>query len=120
MAKVKRTRGKTKMRRGKLIDRIEAVAVPTPNAKNSVRRAVIHWAERAEDTVRPSVSPQGSDYDFYARVSASELARSQGVHPIRRLGQIRTFRDPHPEEADWFAREVRRWRCESGSRLALR
>jgi hypothetical protein len=58
--------------------------------------------------------------DFYASVSAEEVARSQGVQPIRRLGQIRTFSDPDPAQAEWLAREVRRWRCEDPPRAASR
>lgn len=53
-------------------------------------------------------------YDFWTSVSAGELARVQGVRPIRRLGQVRAFTDPNPAEADWFAREVRRWRRNAG------
>jgi len=58
------------------------------------------------------VGPSAVNYDFFASVSATELARSQGVQPIRRLGQIRPLSDPDPEQAEWLARELRRWRCE--------
>ena len=51
--------------------------------------------------------------DFFASPSAAELVRAQGVSPIVKLGQIRGFRDPDPKEADWLARELRRWRRNS-------
>jgi hypothetical protein len=57
-------------------------------------------------------APQNPAFDFYARVSAAELARLQGVQPIREAGQLRTFAKPDPKEAKWLVREVRRWRGE--------
>jgi hypothetical protein len=118
MVKAKRTGGKKKEMRGKRIDRIEAAAATTPIPKNSFHRAVLHGAvlhgamEEAEDSVGGNAPPQGPNCDFYARVSAAELARTQGVQAIRRLGQLRAFSDPDPAQAEWLVREVRRWRCE--------
>jgi hypothetical protein len=101
--------------------RIEATAAPTSIPKNSIRRDIIHGAKHeAEETVRANRRPQRPNYDFYARVSAAELARSQGVHSIRRLGQIRAFSDPDPKQAEWFVREVRRWRREGLPRTVSR
>ena len=48
--------------------------------------------------------------DFFASPSAAELVRAQGVSRIVKPGQIRGFTDPDPKEADWLARELRRWR----------
>ena len=74
--------------------------------------AVAETKERAEDAVRANVRRQNATHDFFESVSAAELARTQGVRPIRRVDQIRAFSAPDPAEADWFAREVRRWRRE--------
>jgi hypothetical protein len=51
-------------------------------------------------------------FDFFASPSAAELARAQGITRIRKLGQIRSFSQPDPKEAEWFARQVRIWRRE--------
>lgn len=58
--------------------------------------------------------------DFWSSMSAAELVRLQGVQPICKLGQIRTFSEPDEAEAEWFAREVRRWRNEGRPRAVLR
>lgn len=53
---------------------------------------------------------------FYDSSSAADLADRQGVRPIRRLGQLRSFADPDPKEAEWFARQIRKWRTEPKTR----
>jgi hypothetical protein len=55
--------------------------------------------------------------DFFASLSATELVRLQGVGPIGK-GGIRGFRDADPKEAEWLARELRRWRRETRSLAA--
>jgi hypothetical protein len=50
--------------------------------------------------------------DFFASPSAADLVRAQGVHRIGKPGQVRGFSDPDPKEAEWLARELRRWRCD--------
>ena len=72
--------------------------------------AVGDTKERAEDAVRTKLRRRSVGAEFFNNVSASELARTQGVKPVQRIGQIRTFSVPDPAEADWFARMVRRWR----------
>jgi hypothetical protein len=59
-------------------------------------------------------------FDFYASPSAAELAIAQGVEPVRRAGDIRPFSDPDPKEAEWFVRQVRRWRREDRAQAAKR
>jgi hypothetical protein len=59
-------------------------------------------------------------FDFYASPSAAELASAQGVEPVRQAGDIRPFDDPDPKQAEWFVRQVRRWRREDGARAAKR
>ena len=59
-------------------------------------------------------------FDFCASPSAAELAIAQGVEPVRRAGDIRPFSDPDPKEAEWFVRQVRRWRREDRARAAKR
>jgi hypothetical protein len=59
-------------------------------------------------------------FDFYASPSAAELASAQGVEPVRQAGDIRPFSDPDPNEAEWFVRQVRRWRREDRARAAKR
>jgi len=105
MSKGAQTRKRTK--KGMLIPYMEAAAAPTlPKATTSPVR-------QANDSPA-NMRRELSGYDFWTSASADELARSQGVQPIRRLGQVQTFSDPNPVEADWFAREVRRWRHETG------
>jgi hypothetical protein len=77
--------------------------------------AVANSKASAEDAVRTNVSRKCSTHDFFRTISAAELARSQGVRPIRRVGQIRTLSTPDPTEANWLAREVKRWRREGQS-----
>jgi len=67
-----------------------------------------HAQKRTKNKVQNSAA-----FDFYADLSAAELPRSQGVKPIRKAGQIRTFSNADPKEADWLAREIRRWRREA-------
>ena len=74
-----------------------------------------HAQKRTKNRVQNSPA-----FDFYAGLSAAELARSQRVQPILKVGQLRTFSNPDPKEADWLAREVRRWRRERGPRAAKR
>lgn len=90
-----------------LIPYTEAAAGPT------LGKATASKVRQANDSPA-NIRRKLSGYDFWTSASADELARSQGVQPIRRLGQVRTFSDPNPVEADWFAREVRRWRHETG------
>ena len=59
-------------------------------------------------------------FDFFASSSAAELVRRQGVACIHKIGQIRGFSDPDPKEAEWFARELRRWRRQGRSQGAGR
>lgn len=61
-----------------------------------------------------------SAFDFYDSPSAAELASAQGVEPVRRAGDIRPFSDADPKEAEWFVRQVRRWRREGRVRAAKR
>jgi hypothetical protein len=77
--------------------------------------AVADTKQQAEDAVRNNVRRKRSSYDFYTSLSAADLAKSQGVKPIRRVGQIHAFSAPDPMEANWLAREVRRWRREGRS-----
>ena len=96
-------------------DRIRRCSFPT----RKLRRARLFGKATARKFDKPTIplptfAATLSGYDFWTSASADELARSQGVQPIRRLGQVRTFSDPNPVEADWFAREVRRWRHETG------
>jgi hypothetical protein len=58
--------------------------------------------------------------EFFASPSAADLVRAQGVRRIGKLEQIRGFSDPDPKEAEWLARELRRWRRDSRSRVAKR
>jgi hypothetical protein len=67
-----------------------------------------------------SNTAKGAVFDFFASPSAAELARAQGVTRIRKVGQIRSFSDPDPKEAEWFARQVRIWRRKSRPRVADR
>ena len=53
-----------------------------------------------------------SSADFFASASAADLVQAQGVHRIGKPGQVRGFSDPDPKEAEWLARELRRWRCD--------
>lgn len=108
MAKVKPTGERTMERRGKVVDGVKAVPTSRKSAHGPVISGVKEEAESAPH------------HDFYASVSAAELASLQGVQPIRRLGQIRTFSDPDPAQAEWLAREVRRWRCEGLPRAVSR
>jgi hypothetical protein len=55
--------------------------------------------------------------DFFASPSAADLVRLQGVGPIGK-GGIRGFSDADPKEAEWFARELRRWRRKGRSLAA--
>ena len=87
----------------KRIARIESEAAPSPVERPSATK-------RLGDTIN----------DFWTALSAEDLARVQGVQPIRKLGQIRTFSEPDEAEAEWFAREVRRWRNEGRPRAAVR
>jgi hypothetical protein len=82
--------------------------------------AISDTKQEAEAAVRRNARSQESPYDFYTPLSATALARSQGVNGIRKLGQIRTFSNTDPKEAELFLREVRRWRREdrSGRRTA--
>jgi len=59
-------------------------------------------------------------FDFFASPSAAELANAQGVEPVRRAGDIHPFDHPDPKEAEWFVRQVRRWRREDRARAARR
>jgi hypothetical protein len=59
-------------------------------------------------------------FDFYASPTAAELVSAQGVEPVRQAGDIRPFDDPDPKEAEWFVRQVRRWRREDRTRAAKR
>jgi hypothetical protein len=99
MAKGTQTRKRTK--KGVFIPYMEGAAAPS-------------MERQANEATSTNARRNIPSYDFWTVVSADELARSQGVQPIRRLGQIRTFSDPDPNEADWFARAVRRWRREGG------
>jgi len=54
-------------------------------------------------------------FDFFASPSAAELARAQGITRIRKIGQIRSFSDPDPKEAEWLVRQVRVWRREQAA-----
>ena len=64
--------------------------------------------------------PSPPVFEFYASPSAAELAIAQGVEPVRRAGDIRPFSDPDPKEAEWFVRQVRRWRREDRAQAAKR
>jgi hypothetical protein len=70
----------------------------------------------AEEAVRQQVALKDgqSTSGFFAPLSPALIARQQGVRPVRRLGQLRGFRNPDPKEAEWLARQVRRWRREGG------
>jgi hypothetical protein len=59
-------------------------------------------------------------FDFFASPTAAQLVSAQGVEPVRRAGDIRPFNDPDPKEAEWFARQVRRWRREDLAQAAKR
>ena len=54
-------------------------------------------------------------FDFFASPSAAEQARAQGITRIRKIGQIRSFSDPDPKEAEWLVRQVRVWRREQAA-----
>jgi hypothetical protein len=70
----------------------DKAAIARPAARNSGHRAP------------PDV------FDFFVSPTAAQLVSAQGVEPVRRAGDIRPFSDPDPKEAEWFVREVRRWR----------
>jgi hypothetical protein len=72
--------------------------------------AVRDTKQEAEDAVTSSRHRLEPAYDFYAEMSAAELVRRQGVKPVLKLGQIRSFSNPNPAEAESFARQVRSWR----------
>jgi hypothetical protein len=99
MAKGTQTRKKTK--KGMFIPYMEAAAAPS-------------MERQANEATATNARRDIPGHDFWTVLSANELARSQGVQPIRRVGQIRAFSEPDPSEADWLAREVRRWRREGG------
>ena len=58
---------------------------------------------------------QSAAHDFFANISAEELARAQRVKPIQRVEEIPAFSAPDPDEASWFAQGVQRWRREGRS-----
>jgi hypothetical protein len=103
----KGTQTRKRMKKGTFIPYMEAAAAPTlPEATTST----VPQTNNSMTNMRRDIP----GYDFWTSVSSDELARAQGVQPIRRLGQIRAFSEPDPSEADWLAREVRRWRHETG------
>jgi len=79
-----------------------------------------------QETGPEVVHPNGDRFskrsaaDFLASPSAADLVRAQGVERIQKPGQIRGFSDPDPKEAEWLARELRRWRRDGRSRVAKR
>jgi hypothetical protein len=78
--------------------------------------ALKHRNEAAADRGRAGKSPL---VDFFASLSAADLVRVQGVSAIGK-GGIRGFSDADPKEAEWFARELRRWRRRGRSVAAKR
>jgi len=80
----------------------EKAAIARPTARNGGHRS------------------QASVFDFYASPSAAELASAQGVEPVRHAGDIRPFSNANPKEAEWFVRQVRRWRREDRAQAAKR
>jgi hypothetical protein len=71
----------------------------------------------AEEAVRQKVALRDRTLrsDFFGELDPARLTREQHVGAVHRLGQIRSIPQPDPEEADWLARQVRRWRREGGS-----
>ena len=110
MPKVMHSRKRAEAKRSKLIVSKSLATGP----------AIRGTKQEAGDALERIARPRGSAYDFFANVSAADLARAQRVQPIRKLGQIRTFSDPDPKEADWLVRKVRRWRSEGQPRAAVR
>src|SRR5256885_1044212 len=88
-------------------------------AERKERKRTKNSASR-ESHGKGSNTAERAVFDFFASPSATELARAQGITRIRKLGQIRSFSDPDPKEAEWFARQVRIWCRESKPLVAGR
>jgi len=81
------------------------------------RPALKQRTEAAQrDGGRTSKAPTN---EFFASPSAADLVRLQGVPPIGK-GGIRGFSDADPKEAEWFSRQLRRWRRDRSPLAAKR